>query len=128
MRTCLVFGLVLVLSGCSRPQYAKPPVFPTVEEYVQELHSANPRTRQLAAYNLAALGPKAEAAVPALRELLRDADNEVRMAAVVALGDVGPAAGAAVPDLRPLLEDKDQGLRLAAAEAIAFIVPKDPAA
>jgi HEAT repeat protein len=61
------------------------------------------QVRERAARTLGRLGDKA--AVPALTELLRDADRRARRAAAEALGAIGPDAVVAVARLRDLARD-----------------------
>jgi len=67
---------------------------------------------------------EAQAAVPALSELLRSENVIDRRFAALALGQVGPAAKEAVPLLVKALGDADGGVRKFAAEAIQQIDPK----
>jgi HEAT repeat protein len=80
--------------------------------------TANPRGRQqrregewtargAAALALGSIGPPAEAAVPALTELLRDKTADVRYSAAWALGGIGPRAKPAVPALIELLRSDE---------------------
>ena len=59
-----------------------------------------------AAEALGQIGPKAEAAVPALAKALQDKEEKVRQDAAVALGRIGPKAQAAAPALVEALKDK----------------------
>ena len=58
------------------------------------------KIREHAADELAELGPKAAAAVPALARLLADPHKPVRIAACMALNRIGPAAYPAALRLR----------------------------
>lgn len=70
---------------------------------------------------LSQLGPKAEAAIPALIEAL-DAENEqIRRAAIVSLGRLGRKARAAAPILRKALDDPAPEVRAEAAKALQRI-------
>ena len=51
------------------------------------------------------IGPDAQAAVPALRECLKDAQRHMQIAAATVLGEIGPAARDAIPDLINALSD-----------------------
>jgi HEAT repeat protein len=85
------------------------------------------RKRRIAlARALGAIGPAAGAAVPVLREALRDDDffaGDLRREAAIALGNIGKAARPAVPDLVARLEDEDRELRKAAGDALKKINP-----
>jgi HEAT repeat protein len=76
--------------------------------------------RNLAAGVLAAIGPDASDAVPALTRLL-GGDGDGRGAAVEALGAIGPAAAAAADRLADLLSDPQASVTLAAVAALARI-------
>lgn len=78
---------------------------------------------QAAAAALGKIGPPAEAAVPVLREALKDRDHGVRQAATMALGQLGPAALPALPDLTERLADLSEKVRKAAAPALGQIDP-----
>lgn len=73
---------------------------------IQDLTAPAPLTRTAAAYNIAALGPSAKAAVPALAKNLEDENPTVRYTSALALGEIGPEAKAAVEPLRKLLDDR----------------------
>jgi HEAT repeat protein len=89
------------------------------------LGNAGPALRGRFLDVLAKLGAGAADAVPALRELLKKADEKERMRVVVALGKIGPAAKDAGPDLVPLLKrdpkEKDPMVRLETAFTLAAI-------
>jgi HEAT repeat protein len=76
-----------------------------------------------AARALAAMGPKAKEAVPALVQALSDPEPLVRDAAAAALGSIGAAATEAVPALIEALEDWNGFVRQAAAKALKMIDP-----
>jgi len=82
--------------------------------------------RRTAAEQLAAIGPAAAEAVPALAQALADEEPEVRRAAVRALGAIGPAAWTTVPALRELEQDDDEVLRDLAAAAVWKIARPAP--
>jgi HEAT repeat protein len=69
----------------------------------------------LAAWSLAAIGPKA---VPALQALLADSNPIVRERAALALGLIGPGAEPAIPALLQSLDDWEPSVRIRAAEAL----------
>jgi HEAT repeat protein len=70
------------------------------------------------------MGP---AAVPVLRELLKDEDHDVAARAADMLGARGGDAAAALPDLALLLSGEDESLARAAARAIGEIGVASPA-
>jgi len=75
---------------------------------IERLTDDNSEVRKDAAEQLAALGPKARAAVPALiRGLSDDLDDYVRWSMLEALADIGPAAADAIDAIFPLLGDED---------------------
>ena len=66
---------------------------------------------------LAAMGPDAAPAVPALTEMLQG-DETAQLAAARALGSIGPAAKSSLPSLRHLVEFGDPEVRPVVQEAI----------
>ncbi len=75
--------------------------------------------RTEAANALGRIGPRADAAVPALVKAARDPDPTVRLAAIGALGEMGPvAAKDAAPVLSVLIDHTDPDLRRSAADAV----------
>ena len=95
-----------------------------VQQLIQNLRSFVSKDRLYASGSLRAIGPAAEAAVPALIEALKDEDSNVRGSAADALGKIGPAA---VPALIEALRDDDSDVRYTAA-ALARIGPAAEAA
>ncbi len=77
-------------------------------------------------FALAAIGPGAAAAVPALTTSLAADQPQVRNSACYALGRIGPAAKSAVPALRTMLESQEQFQRLESVWALLQIMPQDP--
>jgi HEAT repeat protein len=74
------------------------------------------------------LGPKAEAAVPALtRVLLNDPKASVRRSVILALERIGPAALAAEPELRQALGDHEPEVRWLMAATLAILGTEDSA-
>ncbi len=91
------------------------------------LASGDEETERQAAVTLAAFGPEAKAAVPALRERLRArSTGRTHAAAIYALGAI--AGGQALPDMRKALASADPFTSIAAAYSIASITPDDEAA
>jgi HEAT repeat protein len=56
------------------------------------LKDTDAETRRLAAYVLGEIGPQAKAALPGLKELLKDPDRQVVMQAVNSVRSVDPTA------------------------------------
>ncbi len=75
----------------------------------------------LASHGLAAAGPAASSAVPALMEALNSSDSFAQMYAADALGAIGPAANSAVPRLRELSKSSLNFVRRSAGEALIKI-------
>lgn len=69
---------------------------------------------------IAALGPRAEAAIPELMKTLAGESRELSLRATEALGSIGAAA---LPSLLPLLEHEDPGMAMHAMTALAQIGP-----
>ncbi|MGF1581981.1 MAG: HEAT repeat domain-containing protein [Gemmataceae bacterium] len=88
---------------------AKPtqPQTPNIKSVIAALESENATTRQRALDRLALLGPKAEAAVPALAKLVSKGTLGDKVRAVYVLGTIGKKAEAAVPILTTSLDSKD---------------------
>jgi HEAT repeat protein len=89
--------------------------------------------RQQAIDALAALGPGAEAAVPALIGILNGPDPEMQGKAADALGQIGPPARAAVPALIRAIENPDaidasNGLLHSSVRTLGLIGPEARAA
>jgi len=70
---------------------------------------------------LADIGPDADAAVPAVTEVLGDEKTDVRREAVLCLGHIGKPAASAAPQLVKLLGDKDAGIRAASIWALMMV-------
>jgi HEAT repeat protein len=83
---------------------------PALAQLIEGLSDEDPGYRSGAAMAIAALGPEATSAVPALEKLLGDeaAAAETRFTAAYALGSIGPGAAAAEPLLRKLAESSDE--------------------
>jgi hypothetical protein len=60
-----------------------------LSRYVKALDNKDPLVRKQVVNALGAMGPKARAAIPALREMLLDTDAEVKSAAAAALEKIG---------------------------------------
>jgi HEAT repeat protein len=98
---------------------------PSVAELSDELNSPDEAQQLHAIGRLAALGPRAAAAVRPLSDLLTNPSAEVRARAAHALGEIGPAAGPAVTALATAATDTDPGVRRQAIGALAHVDP-DP--
>jgi HEAT repeat protein len=89
---------------------------------VTALQAPSSGARLAALWDLTALGNRAEAAVPALARILKDAEPSLQAAAAEALGAVGPATEAAVSDLlEAALQDGNEGLCRSAVRALGQI-------
>jgi HEAT repeat protein len=88
---------------------------------IQDLTAAAPLTRSSASYAIAALGPSAKAAVPALAKNLEDENASVRYSAAYALGELGPDAKDAVEPLRKALDDRSEDVAHMARKALKKI-------
>jgi len=95
-----------------------------VPELIRALSDPVNFVRAPAAEALGAIGPAAQAAVPALAErlLVKEEEGFVLTSAAYALGDIGPAAKSALPALRQVLEKRRVGA--ASQEAILKIEGK----
>ena len=74
-----------------------------------------------AVYALAAIGPDAEPALPALVEALKSRSAPMRLAAVYAIPTIAPGAPSARPALQSALRDRDPEVRAEAGRAIRRI-------
>ena len=93
-----------------------------IDLLIRVLQSQEPGIRDyLGAQGLAAAGPAAASAVPALMETLKSSDSSLQMYAAEALGEIGPAANPAVPPLAELSKSSLNFLRRAAGEALLKI-------
>jgi HEAT repeat protein len=95
-----------------------------LREFLQALPKGGPEGEE-AGQAFRALGPKGEAAVPALILLFQGRDEVARWPVAVALSDVGPAA---VPQLTRALGSPDRCIRLGVLEALGHMGPKARAA
>lgn len=94
----------------------------SVERLAARLGShEDPLERELAALDLADLGPGAAGAASALTRALRDASPAVAQAAALALGEVGPAARSAAPELLDYTLSARDNARVFGWEALAKI-------
>ncbi len=97
------------------------------EAWTAMLASPELSDRQKAARALAALGPSARSAAPALAAGLKDSSTAQQIACARALGKIGPDARPAVPELSARTgKSENPELRMAAIEALGAI--GDPSA
>ena len=94
-----------------------------VEELLIKLKDTDEDVRIFAALQLGSLGEDAQAAVPALIELLGSQEVIDRRVAALTLGQIGAAASEAVPLLVDALEDDDNVLQQFAVAALFKIEP-----
>ncbi len=153
-RACIhLFPIILSMTPALRvsaavPQAAAKPTeaeAKAVRRWIKDLASANVATHRAAAGELVQLGPKAEAAIPALLDALKHKDNvglgtfvkggpdSTRYAVVEALLRIGPKGEAALlksglPVLIAGLKDPDAAVREHTARAIRLLgVKAEPA-
>jgi HEAT repeat protein len=102
---------------------------PAVDNLVAALSDADPATRGDAAVALAAIGPDAAEAVPALSKLLGGDEKEaaLRYAAAYALGRIGPAAAPVAESLRGLAKSDDELMASVAVWALLKVEPDNKA-
>lgn len=102
---------------------------PAVDNLVAALADADPATRGDAAVALAAIGPEAAEAVPALAKLLAGDEKEdaLRYAAAYALGRIGPASASVAETLRGLSKSEDELMASVAVWALLKIEPENKA-
>jgi hypothetical protein len=96
----------------------------SLNEWMASLGHRDPQIRGDACYALAAFGPRAKPALPALIRALRDQDGWVRWTAAHAIGAIGPEAVAAVPALTKALQDHDESVRRHVACSLGHIGPE----
>ena len=104
-----------------------PAAKPALGEMITGLGDDDPVYRSDSAMAIAALGPEAVAAAPALEKLLADESTSppVRYTAAYGLGRIGPQAAAAEPLLRKLAESEDELLATVAVWAALKLKPDD---
>jgi HEAT repeat protein len=109
------------LAGLAGPKHRDLPT----DGFEKLLLDSNPDTQRAAAIVLARIGgPKARAAVTALKKALTDSDPQIQTLAAAALGSLGPEAAPAVPDLaRALKESPNNQTRHYCAIALGLIGP-----
>jgi hypothetical protein len=89
-----------------------------VPALIEQLASADPRQRALAADALGARGEAALPAVTPLQQALHDQDGRVRASAVLSLAAVAGASPGVVEAIRSALKDKDADVRFSAGAAL----------
>jgi HEAT repeat protein len=117
----VVIGLA-VWQPWRQPFHASGPASKEVQALIDDLNSWNHDTKLRALDGLAEKGPEAEAAVPALVDLIKRRDEDVRLHSAMALGKVGRSA---LPPLTELLHDRDADVRYYGVWAIGLMGP-DP--
>jgi HEAT repeat protein len=121
---CLAAGLFLVAPSPGRPQPQQPPDYrvKTLAEWIEALKDRDQRHRhQQARQALGPTGPYAEAAVPALIDLLHHKESTVRWDAAMTVADHGPAI---VPVLLRSLKRPEAPVREGVAEVLGLIRPR----
>src|SRR5262245_7135091 len=78
-----------------------------VEQLIQQLQVKDKHAQVAALDAVKRLGPKAQTALPALTELLKDPDDDLRKGSAEAIGMIGAEARTAVPALTDALRDKN---------------------
>jgi len=104
-----------------------PAAKPALDELVKELGDADAEHASEAAVAIAAIGPEAAAAIPALQRLVADtkATSGLRYSAAYALGSIGPAAKECAANLRALTESDDDLMATVAVWAALKVDPDD---
>lgn len=104
-----------------------PAAKPALDDLVKELGDADAEHASEAAVAIAAIGPEAVAAVPALQRLVADAKATpgLRYSAAYALGRIGPAAKESAASLRSLTESDDDLMATVAVWAALKVAPDD---
>src|SRR5690242_8242413 len=111
MRSLIVMGVLLALSGCAA----------STDDWLGQLKDPEVVKRREAVRELAARASEAPRVVPALTEALRDVSPYVRHDAAVALAKISAEAREAVPALTTALKDQDRNVRAAAGKALKKI-------
>jgi HEAT repeat protein len=104
-----------------------PAAKPALDDLVKELGDPDAEHASEAAVAIAAIGPEAVAAVPALQRLVADAKATpgLRYSAAYALGRIGPAAKESAASLRSLTESDDDLMATVAVWAALKVAPDD---
>jgi HEAT repeat protein len=99
----------------------------TLHDLTSQLSAGSATTRRSAIEALGRLGPRAQAAVPSLVEVLssKQEEAEIRQEAAAAIGSIGPFARSAVAPLIELLKNEQENpeARASAIEALGQIGP-----
>lgn len=121
---------LVVFSGCLAGVLAQEPAEERYKNkptsfWVKRLAAPEAPARREAIQAIAAIGPSARSAVPALLRALDDDDEAIRLEAIKALGPIGAEAKEAVPVLLRALNDADVLFHQAAVDALREIGPVD---
>ncbi|MEM7154478.1 MAG: HEAT repeat domain-containing protein [Myxococcota bacterium] len=84
------------------------------EMFIEGLGADDEKIRVVAAQGLVSLGAAAKAAVPQLREAVKDDNEHVRKTSITALGLIGEPAATAVPELIAAIGDDKRLVRVEA--------------
>jgi HEAT repeat protein len=118
----LAMTAATLLFACSKS--STPSANVDVGAQTEQLKSPDVNLRVEAATALAAAGPSAAPAVPALIEALNnDSDPLVRRLSAYALGQIGPAAKEAIPSLTAAMQSGDREMVTSVINAIRAIDP-----
>lgn len=115
LKCCAFLACLVGLAAVSRAQ--------DVATLAGQVEAGEIPARIAACRQLAALGVKAQAAVPQLTAALKSDDADLQRNAALALAEIGSQAAAAVPVLIEALGDSDGVVRAAAAHALGEIGP-----
>lgn len=123
MNTLVMVSLVLVPGNDPTDFGAYPER--DIPRMVQRLKSPRFDVRYQAVQQLGHMGPRGQAAIPPLIEVLKTGEvGEMRFAAAQALGKMGATARPALPALREALKDEDRLVHVFVAEALYRIDPE----
>jgi len=97
----------------------------TIPNLLVQLRASDPAVRLDAVAALGRLGREARPAVPAMTEVLADANVPIRKMAALVLGDLGRTAKRAIPALIEALHDDHEGVRRRVVMALGQIGTED---
>jgi HEAT repeat protein len=113
MKRVLVLACLFITFLEARAQAPDP-----MPKLLKQLKSRKADTRTAALMALGELGPKAEAAIPALAGILPGVEEEERLLATLALGKIGKAS---LPAVEKLLDHEDETVRFYAVWTLSII-------